>query len=152
MKYRWKIESFSKNVDVNAILAEIETVENTMGAITPENIVSFASNKRAQFHKMFEWDDKKAGHQYRLQQARQIINNIEVVIVSNNEERSLPAYEIVSSESGREYRSIEAMTVDEVEQVREETRRQLSVLRNKLNIYNNFNNIIPYIDSAIDNL
>ena len=37
---------------------------------TPEEIVDAARDEETELHKCFEWDDKKAAHGYRLQQAR----------------------------------------------------------------------------------
>lgn len=46
--------------------------------LDPEQIVVIASNKDNPLHKYFEWDDKKAGHQYRVWQARKLLSEITV--------------------------------------------------------------------------
>lgn len=52
------------------------------GKVTPVMIVSDAENTLSPFHNYFEWNDKKASEQHRLQQARNLVNHIvEVVII-----------------------------------------------------------------------
>lgn len=43
------------------------------GLISPQVVVSFAENENTHLHSKFEWDDEKAGHEYRLWQARKVI-------------------------------------------------------------------------------
>ena len=43
---------------------------------TPEQIVDAAKDKSKELHKCFEWDDKKAAEQYRLNQARKLTSEI----------------------------------------------------------------------------
>lgn len=48
------------------------------GRLQPQNVVTFAKNRRSALHKHFEWDDTIAADQYRLGQARSIIRAIRV--------------------------------------------------------------------------
>lgn len=50
------------------------------GRLTPELVVDAAKDKKSPLHSQFEWDDKKAGHQYRIEQARTLIRSVQVVI------------------------------------------------------------------------
>lgn len=47
--------------------------------LTPESVVKAASSPRHPLHPCFEWDDEKAGEQYRLHQARNLIRCVQVV-------------------------------------------------------------------------
>lgn len=49
-----------------------------------EKIVELAKPKRSAIHRYFEWDDTKAAHRYRIQQARRMITSL-VVIVDEQE-------------------------------------------------------------------
>jgi hypothetical protein len=44
------------------------------GLLKPEVVVEFARDPETALHSKFEWDDAKAGHNYRLWQARQVIS------------------------------------------------------------------------------
>jgi len=53
---------------------ELEALRDKMGTIHADHVVSWArANKKSALHTKFEWDDGKAGDQYRLMQARQLI-------------------------------------------------------------------------------
>ncbi len=43
------------------------------GTITPERVVEAARDPKSPLHSRFCWDDTEAAHQWRLQQARQLI-------------------------------------------------------------------------------
>lgn len=48
------------------------------GKLTPKAVVDAASAKTSVLHRHFEWDDSKAAHQFRLDQARSLIRSIHV--------------------------------------------------------------------------
>ena len=53
------------------------------GKITPLQIVKDAENHRSPLHEYFEWDNSKAAHEWRLQQARVLLGAVvQVVVVS----------------------------------------------------------------------
>jgi hypothetical protein len=54
--------------------AELEKVRKTnRGILRPEDIVEAARPARSPLHECFEWDDSKAGQEFRLWQARHMI-------------------------------------------------------------------------------
>jgi len=56
------------------IESELKVIEKKhKGLLRPEDVVSFAENPKTALHEQFEWDDQKAGHEYRLWQARKLI-------------------------------------------------------------------------------
>ena len=58
----------------------IEDLEETMN-ITPHNLLDDAQRRDSKLHEFFEWDDDRAAGEYRLHQARQIVNHFEIAIV-----------------------------------------------------------------------
>lgn len=50
------------------------------GVLKPEDIVEFARSPKTALHSSFEWDDTKAGHEYRLWQARQLIVSVKIKV------------------------------------------------------------------------
>lgn len=55
---------------------QISTIIKSEGAITPTRLVEEATPRDNVFHNYFEWNNIKAGEEYRLQQARDLINHI----------------------------------------------------------------------------
>lgn len=56
------------------IQEELESIARQHdGVLLAGDVVDFAKDERTELHNQFEWDDSKAGHNYRLWQARQII-------------------------------------------------------------------------------
>jgi integrase len=150
--YQWRIKSFAKNVDPDEAIREIQKVEAIYGKITADTILKAAQDKDCVLHDLFEWDNTKAAQHYRLQQARTLINNIEVKIISDGETRSVSVYEVVQSESGQQYKHIETLTFDEIEQVKRATLKALSVLKFKLSVYKQFDKVVNFVDAAIGEL
>lgn len=151
-KYQWKINSFGKKINPDDALLEIQKAETIFGKITAENVLKIASNEDSSLHGLFEWDDTKAGQQYRLQQARNVINNIEVKIITDNEPVFISVYEIVNMGEGNQYKHIETLTLNERQYIKENTIKAIGSLKIKLKIYNEFNKVIQHLDSAISEL
>lgn len=59
-------------------LAEIAKANG--GILTPESVVEDAKSKQSPLHGQFEWNVKKAAHQYWLDQARNLIRTVRVAV------------------------------------------------------------------------
>lgn len=70
------------------------------GVITASAVVVRASDKSSSLHSLFEWDDKKASHAWRIEQARQLIKMVTIHIVAG-ENRTIRAREYVSLPTDR---------------------------------------------------
>lgn len=74
------------NTTQQAIQEELETIRSkNNGKLDPEAVVSFAKNPKTALHNRFEWDNTEAAHQWRLQQARQIIR-VSVYVVETTQQ------------------------------------------------------------------
>jgi hypothetical protein len=151
-QYNWNIKSFAKGIDPDEAAAEFERIENVFGSITPETILAASTPVDALFHNLFEWDDTEAATKYRLHQARTIINNIQLTIITDGASRVVSAYEVVKTENFRGYKSITTLSSDEVTQVKNRTIRDLNVLKEKLQVYKKFDAAIPHLDAALENI
>jgi hypothetical protein len=67
------------------IKEELEAIaEGNRGILRGIDVIRFAQeNQDSTLNSRFQWDDSKAGHQYRLQQARQLIR-LHVTVVSDD--------------------------------------------------------------------
>lgn len=62
----------------NFIELELRRIAKENGGIcSPEEVVRQAKNQRSPLHNLFEWDDTKAGHSFRLWQARKLLVYVE---------------------------------------------------------------------------
>lgn len=76
--------------EVHALLSEITLASG--GVLTPSEVVSKAEDPDSPLHDLFEWDDAKAGHQYRLAQARKLIARVTYKVTRNNITVVVPQY------------------------------------------------------------
>lgn len=62
------------------VAAELEAIYKRNGALEPVAVVDWAAKHReSALHSRFEWDNGKAGHAYRLWQAREMIVEVEAI-------------------------------------------------------------------------
>ena len=91
--YRWKEGSRLTRLDAQAVGEELTTISGEDERLTPEAVVAKASKKRSVLHPAFEWDDNAAAHEYRKDQARDLIRSVCVVVqVSGGAERKTRAF------------------------------------------------------------
>jgi hypothetical protein len=83
-KFKAKEGSHISDVDANRYGQELDKlIEKLNGRITTEQIVANASKNNSPLHDYFEWDDSKAGIEYRKHQARLLSNSIVEVKIIN---------------------------------------------------------------------
>ncbi len=66
-------------IKADVIASELERIpKNSDGYLRTEDVVGQAQDKANPLHNYFQWDNTRAGHEYRLQQARQLIRIIHI--------------------------------------------------------------------------
>jgi len=146
--YKWKLEGLGKGVDVALVVEELTRLQKVNRILTPEVVVRAAEDNNSILHKLFEWDDNKAAYNWRLQQARTILNNIEVTIITDGEPREIAVFEVTTRSEG--YKSVDTFTNEDVDFVRASILRQLNTMKSKLKTYKEFDRVLFYIDKAIE--
>jgi len=63
-----------------AVQQKVNEIYQHQGQVTPSALVETAKPKTSPIHNAFEWDNKKAGQEYRLWQARQWIRRVEIIV------------------------------------------------------------------------
>jgi hypothetical protein len=151
--YAWKIPSFAKNIDIDLAIQEMERIESLYGSLTPQNILDASRPQNALFHTLFQWDDTIAAEHYRLQQARTILNNIEVTVISNGQPKQISVYEVVKDTlTTPVYKSINTMTTTDITFIKQRTLKELTILKDKLSVYKEFGNVMSGLNQAIQAL
>jgi hypothetical protein len=62
------------------MIDRIKQLEDREGRITPDVVLKDAEKSSSPLHDYFEWNDTKAAHAYRVDQARMLIRSVEVII------------------------------------------------------------------------
>jgi len=79
--------------------------------VKPEELVKDAKQKNTPYHGYFQWDNTKAGAEYRKEQARDLLRNIvEVEIVSDKKQDrqvEVRSFHVVSENNERGYSPLE---------------------------------------------
>jgi hypothetical protein len=154
-KYQWKQKSLAKGVDPDLAIEELNRIQKKHGSLTPNVVVKESESENAVLHPIFEWNDTKAAHNYRVQQARtHVLNNIEVeVIGSGVSEFRIPNYEVVRDENNnRGYKEVSTLSLSEADQVKQQALKSLNYWSEKLKIYSKFSDVLISLNSAIDEL
>lgn len=116
--FGWSVDRLFKKFDARRVGRELERIRKANGgAITAELVVEWARDPKSYLHRMFEWNDTKAAHQYRLELARQIVRH--VIVLGSTPETTTRAYHVVTMKGKRAYRSTDDIMSDA------ELRRQL---------------------------
>ena len=77
------------------------------GRVTPDMVLREAKLKSSVFHNYFEWDDTEAAEQYRVQQARNLINHIvEVVVIEGKPSKQRSFFSIKNGGDRKAYVTI----------------------------------------------
>jgi hypothetical protein len=96
--------------------AELTRIWERHGKVTAELVVAEATPEGSVLHDRFEWDDRAAGHAWRLVQARELIRSVKVVFVSPDGPREVRRF--VSVRVGPEpdagYQPVERVLADPV--------------------------------------
>lgn len=151
-KYEWKLKSLAKGIDPDLAVQELERIESVYGVLSAEHLLNESRNNGAILHPLFEWQEDIAAEKFRLQQARFIINNVQVKIIKDGNISSIPVYEIVTVNGDRGYKNIQVMTEGDVQQVRKAAMRDLASIKAKIQAYESLEQTRTHIQDAMDTL
>ena len=138
---------FAKN-KAQVIGKRLEQISDE-GILTPEQVVEDAEDKKSPLHDLFQWNDGEAAKQYRLSQARNIINHFILVVHEGDKEYETKAWHSVKfvdseGENQRSYASMEVVQNNEQlrEQVVANARRELSYWQRR---YAEYKELLPEV-------
>lgn len=139
------------------IKAEFEKLFARHGKLTPEIIVEEASKKTSKLYPFFEWNNAKAAHQWRLEQASMFLRTIKVTIEKpDGEEVTTRAYvcikQTIEGEDEEdthrrgEYQPIDVVLADDrlTKQMLEDAKRELRSFQRK---YHNLRALAPVMEA-----
>lgn len=129
-EYSWSIKGFFDDMDATKVGEELELLGDE---ILPERVVEVAKNENSEMHNYFEWDDAKAGQEYRIIQARKIIGNLKVTIVKSEITEPIHVRAFVNTKRNTGYKNIEAVisNVDEYALLLSKAYKELTTIKEK---------------------
>lgn len=111
-EYSWKqdgIQGLFNSMDANRVGTEIEMLGD---GVTAEDIVKQAKSVKSAMHNYFEWDDAKAGHQYRKQQATKLLCHLQVTYVKEDKSEPVNVRAFVNVKHNDGFYKIETVVSD----------------------------------------
>jgi len=127
--------------------ADAQKVYEEIGdnSITPEEVIEIAKNKKSELHKCFEWDDKIAGQKFRLQQARQVLNNL-VFIPVKKEEQPVRIFSY-TPETGYKPTIQMVVNMDEYQSLLAQAKRELLAFERKYSTLSELQEVFDAIEA-----
>ena len=128
-EYSWRIGGWNFKEDPNEVGKELESLGDNL---TPEGVVNKARNENNILHGMFEWDDSIAGENYRKIQASNIINSIQVNIITDDDQtKQIRAF--VTIQKNTKFEPIEKVVndTDKYALLLEKAYKELSSIKHK---------------------
>jgi hypothetical protein len=152
-KLSWKVKSLARGIDPDAALAELERIEAESGGLTARVVLRAAEPETSILHPLFTWDNDKAARLYRLREAKVLLNNIQMTVLSNGEERTISVYEVVKvPEGGRLYKNVSSFGTHEIQQIKIQTIRAINSHKQKLAMYNGFETAVEKLGDVLEEL
>lgn len=108
MVYKWK-EAAQIKADAQAAAAVLNDLERK-GELNARSVVEVSRPEDAVLHADFEWNDEKAAVEYRLNQARKIMQSLIVIPEVENSEQKEPVRAFFKIDAGSPtYKSIQSI-------------------------------------------
>jgi|694.fasta_scaffold01179_23 hypothetical protein len=152
VEYFWKMKGFFKGINPNEAIVELQRIQKEYGELTPKTVLEASRNPDALFHKYFEWDDTKAAEAHRLQQARILLNNVEIRVVSSGKDVVIPVFEHVKTEEKNTYKTFMSFDTEDVSYLKDRTRKEIEILVVKLSKFEQFNKIVNMLEEVLNEL
>ncbi len=137
-------------------LRELVTAD---GEITPDAVVTAASDPENDLHSYFDWDDSSAATKYRIDQARKLICSVTVVIETTDKIIKIPEYIRDPNKTGSEQGYLLTAKVKTDEDLRQEAiasefGRASSALRRarEIAVYFDIEKAVDDVIVSVDNL
>jgi hypothetical protein len=113
MIYKWKDGSHHR-IDPQIAGEELERIRTwNNGRLEPIGVVEASSVPGAPLHDAFDWNDKVAGHKWRLEQAGAMIRHIAVMVEGSTSNAPVRAFVSVKRDEDRSYTSLQHAMSDE---------------------------------------
>jgi hypothetical protein len=145
--------SFSAYEAQRELITQLEEVREHRGELTPQAVLAEVeeTGKRHPLYDRFEWNNRVAGHGYRLDQAHRLIMSVKVIFRGpTDEERKIRKYVAVPQPMAHQpnYEPIEDVAMDDLKRklVLQDAERRWKALRTQ------FGHLQEFIDLVLGDL
>lgn len=133
--------------------AELETLFEQLGTVTPAQVLAFASDPTTALHSAFTWDDTEAATRYRVIEAQRLIRRTFVVLAvpgANEERRVHMAVSLPADRGATGYRLMSEVLNDpeQRDQLLRAAMRELAAFRKKYGALNELAELFAVMDQA----
>lgn len=157
MKLKYSSPKLVNRKDLPTVVRTLRAIEKQQGILTPETVVLNAKAEDSPLHKYFTWDDTDAAERWRQEEARKLIQSVNVTFLdSEGVEQSCRAFVNVKPDEGEQDDAIEGRGYISVArsaksqsyqlQVVEYAKSQLKTWRGKFGGYQEFYGVAAEID------
>jgi hypothetical protein len=150
---------FISDIEAQALHAELQHIEKKYGYVRPETVLEEARrNPRSKFRKYLEWDDTKAGDQFRLVQVRRLIIVIREVVTIGEKQIEITAWQSVTRQTPEFRGRVRVMArrafsnPDWAEEIIAREMKEMRRVRSRLTAYTELRGIFAQLIGAIDQL
>jgi len=151
MKYNFIVKEGATFAKKKAIVYGkfLMNLNSNIGEITPNDIVKASIPVSAPTHDYFEWDNTIAGDKYRLHQARELINHIQISVVSGRNEKIYPLFINVNNSEHKGYNYFATVLNDKESRdyILKQALQQIQTWKEKYKNYSEFEPIIKVINN-----
>ena len=148
----YKVRSGSHlKVDAQVAGEHLERLREANGGLSARLVLDDAKAQESPIHEEFEWDNERAGEEYRLWQARHLMNSMVVVVSGDGEvEKTTRAFVVVTQNDQDRYESIHVVMDDPVmrQQVLTRALRELESWEKKYKELEEFAGVFKAVEKA----
>ncbi len=140
--YRYHTRGLEKmtNDITKEVIEEVQSIENRKGQITPDQVIEAAKNESSALHGFFIWDNSEAARLYRVDQARDLIRRVRIVVTTNARPIYVPRYVHDPMTTPKESQYINILRVP--------TKSKMGVVKDEVaRIKGNLERTIPIVDA-----
>lgn len=154
-KYSWR-ESRRFGGDPQEVGEYLESLrQQHEGRLRPEDIVHDAEDVNSPLHRYFEWDDDRAAHNYRLNQARSLVQALVVSVeYKNTEVEGVVAFVSEKDDEGQAYSATFEVLSDKDRRSKliDQAIIDLENIRARLRMFEEASSALDSIDDAVTKL
>ena len=150
MVYKWNKYAYPISADI--VGKHFEKIEKEYGKLDRKIVLDSARSEKSPIHSLFEWDDSIAGEKYRLQQATNLIINLDVEVQTEKKPIICRAFVNVTDEKKGTFINVEtAFKAEETrEVVLDRALRELKAFENKYKNLKEFSELFDLIESLFE--
>lgn len=146
MQYQWVIDGLYK-VPANIVVNELDKIGSD---VTPIKVVEVARNSSNVLHTLFEWNDTIAAENYRVIQARRVINSIiiKTEVKRDEVEPTKVRYYVSTGMNDGTYKTISSVVrvQDDYDDLLKRANDELMAFRRKYNNLLEFKELFEWMD------